>query len=300
MINIHVVIVSWNSWKDIKELIPTLDKAKGKSYRLKYIVVENGSTDESPQKLPKLLPRKVEYIDTKENLGYAGGVNVGTRWALDNRADFVFVLNPDTTVDEKVFNELLKPFSNPKVGIVGPRIYYYDEPDLIWWTGAKLNLRFGKIINEGFKVQDQDYPQGITKEDYISGCAMLIKKEVFDQIGLFDESYFHTSEETDFCLRTREAGYKLLVNPKAKVWHKIGISSGGEYGPTHMYYLDKNRLFLMKKQGYWIPVISWFLVSPLLIKRLLAAIIRGRKMSSVTAYLAGIRDFSLGRIGKRK
>lgn len=211
---------------------------------LKPGIYDNGSGKDVASPLKELI-----LIKNDKNTGFAEGNNIGIRYALENLdPDYVLLLNNDTVVDNEFLVEMLKiSESNNKIGIVGPKIYYYDEPDRIWFAIGKISWKFCRGLNIGYNELDNGQYNDITEAEYISGCAFLIKREVINRIGLLDKRFFLYFEEIDWTLRASKLGYKSVFAPKGKIWHKISKSGGGIKGKIGLYYITRNRWLFMKR-----------------------------------------------------
>jgi len=200
-------------------------------------------------------------LKNDENYGFPGGNNVGIRFAIKNLdPDYVLLLNNDTVVDKKFLNELVnKGESNKQIGILGPKIYYYTEPDVIWSAGCRISWKLARGIQIGSGELDQGQYDDEKEVEYVSGSALLIKTDVICKIGLMDENYFLYFEESDWTLRANQAGFKSLYVPKSKIWHKVSKSGGGISKPIGLYYITRNRWIFMRKwakrSDYWIFVV---------------------------------------------
>ncbi|MCE7699747.1 MAG: glycosyltransferase family 2 protein, partial [Methanobacterium paludis] len=156
--------------------------------------------------------------------------------------------NNDTVVDKEFLVEMLKVSeSREKIGITGPKIYYYDEPDRIWFARGKISWKFCRGLNKGYNETDNGQYNQITEMEYASGCAFLIKREVIDRIGLLDKRFFLYFEEIDWTIKASRLGYKSIFAPKGKIWHKVSKSGGGIKGEIGLYYITRNRWLFMKK-----------------------------------------------------
>ena len=241
---VSIIILNWNGKEDTIECLESLRKLDYPNYEI--IVVDNGSTDGSCEIFKKNYPY-VKLIENEKNLGVAEGNNLGIYQA---KGEYILLLNNDIVVDRNLLNELLTVLeSNPEIGIVGPTMYYYDDPKRIWfggggkicWNRGKTNiLRSNEIDNGQFEK--------ITEVDYIVSCALLTKKELFKKIGYMDSKYFAYFDETDWCVRAHKAGYRVLYVPKAKIWHKISSTSKKISGFTE-YYFTRNQFLFMKRHA---------------------------------------------------
>jgi hypothetical protein len=230
---VYIIILNWNQKNDTLECLDSLQKTTYRNYKI--VVVDNGSIDNSQKEVKNLYP-EVVLIENKTNLGYAEGNNTGIRYALKQGADYIFILNNDTIIDKEALNFLVKEAKKDRnTGIVGPVVYFYNNPNRIQSAGEMFDKNWNHI-SPGIVVSSEDI-------SYISGCAMLVKKEVFEKIGFFDPQFFMYWEETDFCYRAKKAGFKITIAPQAKVWHKGGMSST----PLITYYMTRNKLLFLKK-----------------------------------------------------
>jgi hypothetical protein len=173
---------------------------------------------------------------------------------MEQGADWVFVLNEDTVVAEDCIEQLISMAEkNPGVGIVGPLVYHHDEPTVIQSAGGKLDECWFAIHIGQNEVDRGQYSQP-REVDYISGCAILVKRQVIEQIGGLEERFFYYWEETDWCARAREHGWKVLFVPQARLWHK-GVQRDYHPGPNVTYYNTRNRFgFLARHHA---PLSIW-------------------------------------------
>ena len=188
-------------------------------------------------------------IKNDKNYGFAEGNNIGIRYALKAlNADYIFLLNNDTVVDKDFLGKMVDiGEADENIGIIGPKIYYYSEPNTIWCIGGKIDWKFARGLHAGTNDVDNGQYNKIEEFDYISGSAFLIKREVIDKIGLMDKKFFLYFEETDLALRASKEGYKSIYAPEAKIWHKVSKSGGGLSKPIGLYYITRNRWLFMKK-----------------------------------------------------
>ena len=241
-----VILVNWNGRDDTLEC---LDSLRAIEYsNLQILVVDNGSRDDSVDALRAAFP-DVEIIETKANLGFTGGNNVGIRRALSNGADFVFLLNNDTTIAPRAISELVKAAQeNPKFGLLTPVINYYDRPDEAWFGGARLDIK------NGIAVHDNSYPpqtgETLREIPWASGCAMFFPAELLRRLKGFDDRFFLNWEDVDLSLRVRRAGFKIGLVPSARVWHKVGRSfEQTSHSASGLYYGFRNNLLLARLHG---------------------------------------------------
>jgi GT2 family glycosyltransferase len=290
--SVHIILVNWNGYRDTIECVHSLQKISYPNYQI--VVVDNGSTNESVVEIKKTFPG-IPLLEENENLGFAHGNNVGLAYAKKNGSEYVLFLNNDTIVDPDFLTRMVETAeTDPKVGAVGAKIYFAGEPNRIWWSGGKVDLMYGWITNQGYGEIDQGQWDTVRELDYICGCCFLARTTTLNEIGGWDETYFHTFEDTDLSIGIHNAGYKLLIQPAAKIWHKISQSGGGELTPFFLYYLERNRFQFVKKHGSWHPFTSWVRLLPIMVKRLAGVSLKTRNWRAVFAVLRGWVDFSRG------
>jgi len=209
------------------------------------IVLDNHSNDGSTAAIRAAFPN-VQIIELSRNLGYTGNNNEGIRAALDQDAGWVFILNEDTILAPDCLTRLVEVGeSDPQVGILGPTVYHFDEPNVIQSAGGTLGrlwLSNHRGQNEPDRGQFSD-PQTV---DWISGCAILVRRELIERVGMLDERFFYYWEETEWCVRARADGWKIVHVPQAKIWHK-GVQRDYRPSPNVTYYATRNWLMLLIK-----------------------------------------------------
>lgn len=241
--SVGVVLVNWNSAEETIKAARSVLASRAVAPRL--IVVDNGSTDNSATRLRDALPTS-DLLLASANLGYASGVNIGLRRILEYGLDHAMVLNNDTTLYPDCIINLLEALGEePAAGIAGPLIYYADEPQRIWYL-ADHHKRFLPVpVSLGRNQIDRGQFDRTLSADYVSGCAMLIRRPVLKEIGLFEERLFMHYEDADFCRRARKAGYGVLAVPSARMWHQVS-RSGERLGPRIAYYRSRNRVWFYR------------------------------------------------------
>ena len=217
------------------------------------IVVDNGSNDGSAARLRAALP-ETRVMETGENLGFSGGCNVGIRDALARRAELVLLVNSDVIIAPGALRQMEDALlSDPRVGIVAPVLLSRSEPDTVSSRGISFSTLTGRMRNRGVGERLDGQPtSALEVVDAVSGCVMLIRREVLDRIGLLDEQYFYSFEDIDFCLRARRAGFLSAVAPAAVAYHEGSVSIGTG-SPRKIYFASRNHL-LVAKQAAPLPV----------------------------------------------
>ncbi|MGD0339197.1 MAG: glycosyltransferase family 2 protein [Bacteroidota bacterium] len=221
---VYIIVVTWDGKNDTLECLRSLQKI---SYpRSKVVVVDNASVDGTVEAVRMEFPG-VEILRNETNLRYAGGNNRGISFALDQGAGVVLLLNNDTIVDPGFLSVLVQTLmSDAKNGIIGPKILYYSDPQRIWYAGGKIDWWQGWVSHIGIREVDHAQHDTITTTGYVTGCCMLVKRDVIERCGMLDESYFLYGEDVDWCLRASREGYRIIFQPQARVWHKVSASSG--------------------------------------------------------------------------
>jgi GT2 family glycosyltransferase len=245
--NVVIVVLNWNGKRVTVECLKSLKEIDYSNYQI--LLVDNGSTDGSQECFRARYP-EIVLLENEANLGFAEGNNVGIRCAMDWHADYILLLNNDTTVHESFLSELVQVAeSGSKIGFVGPKVYFdecHGRRDVIAFAGGRINLWIGKARNIGQGEKDVGQYDDIKAVSYIQGACLLAKREVVLRIGLLDSLFFAYWEETDWCMRGYRAGYLSVFVPNAKIWHKVATSSRGA---RRMYYMTRNRFWFVKKHA---------------------------------------------------
>ncbi len=237
------VILNTNRCVDTLEVLDSLKNSTYENHAI--LVLDNASTDGSVEAIQKEFP-EVEIIPLRENLGYAGNNNVGIDAAINKGADWVFVLNEDTILAGDCLAFLVEVGkSDPAIGIVGPMVYHHNEPDVIQSAGGSLGP-YWQSQHRGQNEQDTgQYPQP-EEVEWISGCAIMVRSAAIKRVGALDARFFYYWEETEWCLRTRKDGWRIIFVPQAKIWHK-GVQRDYRPNPSVTYYSTRNRLLMLAK-----------------------------------------------------
>jgi len=212
------------------------------------------------------------------------------------------LLNNDTVVDPAMLRELLTVAeSGPEVGIVGPKMLYFDPPDVIWCAGNRIDLRTGESIRLQAGEPDDSRDDEPREVDFITACGILLRREVSEQIGLLDPRFFFYYEETDWCLRARSAGWRVLYAPRARLWHKVSATIG-EASPATDYYMTRNVfLFLSRNLRGWPRLRALGAAAGRNLLTVAAYTLKshgGQRLPNRNARLLALRDAALGRWGQ--
>ncbi|WP_415347207.1 glycosyltransferase family 2 protein [Clostridium perfringens] len=235
---VYIILVNYRNSNDTIECIKSLREIDYLNY--KVLIVDNASQDDSVEKLKKEILDE-ELIVSDENLGFAGGNNLGIDKAIASGAKYVLLLNNDTVVKKDFLSKLVDTFKvDNNIGIVGCKINYYSDRDIVNYAGGEIDWSKFTTRFYGLNTKDNNDTK-IRYISFVSGCAMMIKREVIEKIGLLDDTYFMYYEDTDYCARAIESSFKLAYQPKSVIYHKVSASSGGELSPFVLYWSTKNR-----------------------------------------------------------
>ena len=232
---VSIVIINWNGIRFIDKCIKSILSSTYKN--IEIIVVDNASTDGSPEYLSKRYPN-IKLIKNARNLGYARACNIGIKYA---KGDIIAILNNDVWVDASWLEPLIRILSNPRIGVAGPVIV---DPS-------------NKIQNFGYLLHFSCYPIPVNvdnrheklKLDYISGAAIIARKKTLMEIGGFDEKFFAFYEDADLCFRLKTKGYECRICKSSKIYH-IGSASWNKFGLWQFITNENSRLrFIAKHFG---------------------------------------------------
>lgn len=232
---------------DTSACIQSLVQAGADLTRL--IVVDNGSTDGSTTHLRRQFGNALQIFAQETNLGFAAGTNLGIRVAMEQGAEWLLLINNDTWVAVDFFEKLFRAVElREDVSVFGPAIYYAGDPGVIWYLGERLIP--GTMLTlpryHG-KPLPMDMPE-LLQVDFLSGCAMLVKRKAFEDAGLLDAGLFMYGEEIDWCWRARRAGHIMAAVPGAAMWHKVSASSN-RYSSKTRYLRIRNQIWGYRRYG---------------------------------------------------
>jgi GT2 family glycosyltransferase len=243
---VSIVVVTRDRKKELSECLQSIFNQTKKASEI--IVIDNGSKE----KVKKI--SGVKIIRSETNLGGAGGRNLGL---FHSKGRFILFMDDDAVADPNMIKELLKVIEkDSKIGIVQPKIYEKERPNFIQGVGHGINLKTGRVF--GIGVHEEDLGQyNKIMEIPMAGCTWIVRREVFGTIGDYDEEIFIPYEDSDFSIRAKKAGYKIIFSPTAKVWHAgskktfihpwlewLGITS-----PERSFRVSRNKIIFMKKHA---------------------------------------------------
>lgn len=273
---VSIIILNWNGWRDTIECLESLYKIDYQNFEI--IIVDNASKDQSLEKIKKYLEGKREVhlkffeyngknkpllikeynkknVENKENnklsnslplnekfiilirndanYGFAEGNNIGIKYSLKySNPDYIFLLNNDTVVKKNFLDELIKVAQlENNIGIIGGKICYYDDPQKIWSSDCKIGWWTGNLSTKNSNT--------VQETDWVSGCGLLIKKELTNKISFLDSELFFGWEDIDYCIRAKNANYKVFYNPESIIWHKVSKSRTKHYKNIFSPYYNR-------------------------------------------------------------
>ncbi|MGD0845164.1 MAG: glycosyltransferase family 2 protein [Geobacteraceae bacterium] len=287
-----IILVNWNNEPDTAECLESCRKLCYPEFSM--IVVDNGSADGSGERLRQRFP-DVEVIETGRNLGFAGGNNIGIRRALETGADYIWLLNNDTVVDRCALSALVEVAEQDRtVGMAGSKVLCFDVPGRIWYAGGLIDDHAPyRCSHRGVSEEDVGQYDDPSETGYVTGCSLLVRRNVIEQIGQLDEGMFLYFEDTDWGVRARKAGWRLIYAPRSLVLHKVSVSMGGMDSPRMFYYLARNLLYFIRK-NYPRVIVRAFGFD--LFQHVLVMAKKGRWAAAGWAF-RGIVDFLRGRTG---
>jgi GT2 family glycosyltransferase len=279
------VIPNWNLKEDLGECLTSLEMQTHQRHIV--VVIDNGSTDGSKEFVQEAFP-EVHLISLPQNLGYAAALNVGVEFALSQSAEFVFALNNDTILKPDTISHLISVLeADTTIGVATPKILFYDNPDLIFGLGDRIYPFLPLPVGLGYKWHDRPRFSGIMEFDYITGCAMMIRSQVFRRIGLFDTSYFMYYEDGDFCRRVRENGYRIVCVGNSIIYHKAALSTSKNQ-PFSTQIRARNRILFYRRYRHGPhPFFTYVLLVLVAVWRLIGFLLRGQG-DLVKPYLLGL------------
>jgi GT2 family glycosyltransferase len=259
MKSVSVIVLNWNQPKLTVDTINSLLKIQHPNFSYQIFLVDNGSKDDSKEIFEQNFSKNtsISIIYLPDNLGFAGGNNMGIKHALELKYDYILLLNNDTIVQPDFLKFLFDTLENDNtIGIVGPKIYFapgfeyhknrYSKKEIgkiIWSVGGKVDWNNIIFTNRGIdEVDIGQYDKPTSKIDKISGCCALIPSNILKKVGFLDDNFYLYNEDDDFCQRVIKSGFKLYYQPKSVIWHINSGSSRSGGGSMHDYYMTRNRL----------------------------------------------------------
>lgn len=287
---IAIILVNYNGFNDTVSCVESILKSEYQEYRI--VIVDNGSKDKEKILQNEFLNTHTDVVVSEKNLGFSGGNNLGIQYAKKKYdPDYYLLLNNDTVILKDTLSELVNHCNIiENTGLVTGKIFYYSQPEVIWYAGGVFNYKTGIADQPVLGVDESSANNGCIDVTFATGCVMLLPRNVIEKIGLLDEEYFLYAEDTDYCCRIMQAGYKLVYVPSAIIYHKVSASTGSQ-SAMQQYYMMRNNCYIIKKYCRF-PVYGyarkWY--------RVLRDIVRGKIDFKIQ--IRAWRDFTKGITGK--
>jgi hypothetical protein len=246
---IGIILVNYNGYQLTLECLESLNECVNDNVFI--YIVDNASSDNSCVELKKYMKTMGDFhldlIESKENLGFAGGNNLAIMQAVSEGTDYVILLNNDTVVDKDFIEHLIEPFDlHDDCYAAVSKIYYEGNPNQIWYAGGLFSFKTAKVVHYRYDEIDDGRVEEIQKVTFATGCCLCISKECIQQIGMLSEDYFLYDEDTDYCLKILNSKHSIYYAPKSIIYHKVNASTKKKKGMVD-FYMTRNRIWLIKK-----------------------------------------------------
>lgn len=289
------LVLAWNEVERTLECLTSIRALDPAPDRV--LLVDNGSTDGTAGRVKAAFP-EVEILALGQNRYFAGGVNAGLSHALEAGARSVLLLNNDLVLERGALGRLLEALeADPRRGAASPKLYYFEQPDRIWFAGGMVSRGVGLIRHRGVNRKDDAFRDGPRAIDYVSGAAALLSRSAIEKAGRLDPDYVIYVEDVDWSARARAAGFTLWYEPAARGWHHVSAASGGGLTPLKAYFrLRSGGLYLTRHTGLAARPLQWLAYAAWTGVLWLRAVARGD--GPVASALAlGLVDFTRYLIG---
>lgn len=300
-VSVAIILVNWNSFDTTSDCIRSLLQVSYPHYHI--IVVDNASADGSGNRLKQEYPGII-LIQSPANLGFAGGNNLGLRYALQNGYAYSFMLNNDTFVEPGFLEPLLQYMEeHPQTGAIQPRIFFNHNRSLLWNGGSYFNKILGYTYTRGYNRLPTAATNHIKEVDWITGCAFLISNPFLKKTGVLSCNMFMYSEDVDLSFRIRQLGYRLVYHPASTIYHIAGMSyrndptnKEGVITPQVHYYNQRNRLWILRKYTPWYFIPSVLIFNFFYVTMIIGYFAARGRSGKLKAMLKAVKDGLTGSI----
>lgn len=280
------VVVNWNGGDGNCDCLESLVRSGLAPDRI--VFVDNASTDGSREAVTAAFTG-LRVIENAANLGFGEGANQGARAALEAGAEAVFFVNNDVTLPSGTLVRLVEILGEQdQRGVVGPRVLYADPPDRVWCAGGMLTWRQNLSTLRGHRQLDGPSWRANRPVDYIAGCAMLVRREVFERVGFFEAAYFAYMEDVEYCLRVREVGFGVFLAGEVACHHAPSSATGGGYSPRRKYMQGVNSIHFLRSHGGSVQWLRFVLFDVLTLPALLTTGLFSGRAKGAAAKALGI------------
>ena len=258
MTKVVISIINYNKSSITNSCLKSLNDLDQKGFDVYVVVIDNASKETLSLDKKAFPNLQLTLINSKVNTGFSGGHNIGFRHAFEHNAEYVVILNNDTTVDNQLLQKLIASGSEREdAGIIAPKIYFSkgsefhsdrysnsEKGHVLWYAGGEIDWNNMYWKHRGVDEVDKGQFEKTEETDFASGCCFAIKTSTLKKIGLFDERYFLYYEDSDLNERAKRSGYRIFYEPQAMLWHQNAGSTGGSGSPLQDYFTTRNRLLL--------------------------------------------------------
>lgn len=294
---VEIIVLQYNNSYDTLKCLESLNRLNYHDFSV--IVVDNNSQSEHSERVKNKIAElgsKFYFLQSETNLGYSGGNNLGIKYALENGADYVLILNNDTVLSSDVLSRLIKRAGeNDFIGVLTPAL---DEGDRVAY-GGKIKW-LASELSHNYQFDKPEIGADIWGTNiYIPGAALLVKHKVFEKIGFLDERYFLYFEDADFSVRAANAGFKLIICPEISIKHNVSSTTKDLGSPLLLRYHFRNaHLFNFLHGPFWIKILLPFWSLWIIMKQVIKIIFMPSRRSASKAILTGVIDFYRRKFGK--
>lgn len=259
---VSIITINFNSIQVTLELLESLRICEYQP--IEIIVIDNGSTEDPKEVIHQKFPLVV-YKRSHQNLGFAGGNNLGIEIA---KGDYLFFINNDTEITKNLITNLIRAIkSKPNLGVVSPKIIYHNTQTIQYAGYTPMSRVTARNEALGSKQVDSSLFTGLHKTAYAHGAAMMVSKAVINKVGNMPEEFFLYYEELDWCEQIKRAGFGIMVDLSSIIYHKESMSVG-KASPLKLFYQTRNRILFVRRNMDWIStllfhVYFYFLVAPI-------------------------------------
>ena len=251
-----VIVVHWRNPELTARCLESL--ARGTYSAADLLLVDNASSDRPGPELKATIPG-LEVLELDTNRLYAGGVNLGLERAYARGYDYALMMNNDVEAAPDLVERLTEMAeSDPRIGLVGPKIFFADPRDRIWSAGGRIDWWSGMSHHRGLRKPDGPEWDAPADVDYLTGACILIRRRVLAEVGTFDEDYVMYAEDADYCVRARAHGFRVVYAPRARLWHEVSAASGGGLTAYKMYHRVRSNLRFFHRHArpwHWLTIV---------------------------------------------
>ena len=289
---VSIILVNYNGYRDTIECLQSLREITYTNHEV--IVIDNASTNESVKEIRDFICEGEFLIPSEVNGGFSAGNNIGIKYALDHEADYCLLLNNDTLVEPDFLSALMSVSEDKgRKAVITSKILYNSDRDRIWYAGGDINGITSRTIHYGMGMKDDGNYNQQKKVSFITGCCMLIPREIIERVGLLKEEFFLYCEDLSYSIEIKRAGYSMIYEPKSIIYHKVNASTK-KITDAIIYYSVRNKLYIIRWYYTGLRRIIALLYQMMeIVKRLLC---REYKWCIVTQACG---DFVCGKTGKR-